>query len=320
MSDPSSRLNLIERAMQLGALAREGPRPDPTAEAQQNGINAHPAPPARVSPQLLTTQSAGNPAEVIEPLQRSNRRPVRFNAAKLAESRIGSPENLHSVTYNEFRALKRKLLPMIADPQTGAMTRNVVMVTSALPGEGKTFTAMNLAMALAAEPNLDVLLIDGDVVRSSISAYFEPSDGAGLVDLLSGKPPQLDEVLHPCADLPRLHVLFSGARHEAAPELLASRGMAELCATLSTRFPQGIVLFDTPPVLAASEATAMAAHMHHCIMVVSAGRSERSQVEAALTEVSGCPSMSLIFNRSPEWERPLNDMYSHAYAYAPERG
>lgn len=318
MSDPSSRLNLIERAMQLGALARESSRPSPTTEGQPSGINSQPVTPARSPRQVLVTPAA-NSAEAVE-LQRPNGRPVRFIAEKLAESRIGSPENMHSVTYNEFRALKRKLLPMAADPETGALTRNVVMVTSALPGEGKTFTAMNLALALAAEPNLDVVLIDGDVVRSSISAYFEPSNGAGLVELLGERPPQLDEVLHPCADLPQLHLLFSGARHAATPELLASRSMAALCASLSTRFPQGIVLFDTPPVLAASEATAMAAHMHHCLMVVAAGRSERSQVEAALTEVTACPSISLIFNQSPDWERPLNDMYSHAYAYASERG
>lgn len=317
MSDSSSRLNLIQRAMQRGALARESPRPGQAANPERVAIRAEPVSASRALDEIVTAAPSIR-ADIVEPLQQRKGQPVRLDPAKLTESRIGSPENTHSVTYNEFRALKRKLIPMAADPETGAMTRNVVMITSALPGEGKTFTAMNLAIALAAEPNLNVILVDGDVMRSSIGTYFQASDQDGLLELLTGKCQRLEEVLHPCADLPQLHVLFAGARHDATPELLASRGMAEVCAALSTHFPQSIVLFDMPPVLAAAEPAAMAAHVHHLIMVVASGLSGRDQVEAALTEVSRCPSMSVVFNRSPEWERPLNDMYSRPYAYAQE--
>ena len=318
MSDPSSRLNLIARAMQREALARESIGPAQAAEPERAAISAEAKQASRGLHQASAGPAPSIKAEVVEPLQLRNAQPVRLDAAKLMEARISSPENVNSVTYNEFRSLKRKLIPMTAAPETGAMTRNLVMVTSALPGEGKTFTAMNLAIALAAEPNLNVILVDADFVRSSIASYFEPSEGDGLLELLTGER-RLDELLHPCADLPQLHVLFSGARHDSTPELLASDAMADLCAALSKQFPESIIVFDTPPVLAASEATAIAAHVHHVLMVVSAGRSERSQVEAALTEVSRCPSMAVVFNRSPQWERPLNYTYSYPYTFAPER-
>ena len=328
MSDPSSRLNLIARAMQRGALAREEARPpqasEPervviSAEPERVVISAEPADADRERDPIPATAAPSIQGEVVEPLKLRKGQPVRLHAAKLIESRIGSPENVHSVTYNEFRALKRKLIPMTVDPDTGVMGRNLVMVTSALPGEGKTFTAMNLAIALAAEPNVNVILVDGDSVRKSIATFFHPPDGDGLLELLTGTRQRLDEVLHTCVDMPRLHVLFSGARHDATPELLASHSMEKLCATLSAYFPQSIVLFDTPPVLAASEAAALAAHVNHVLMVVAAGRSERNQVEAALSEVSRCSSTGIVFNRSPQWERPLNYMYSHPYAYAPEQ-
>jgi receptor protein-tyrosine kinase len=237
--------------------------------------------------------------------------PVHLDYAKLRASRIVMPDNKSSATYNEFRSLKRKLIPLTQDPKTGVIARNVVMVTSALPREGKTFTVMNLAICLAAERNLNVILVDGDVVRGSIAQYFHGEDQDGLVELLTQKRERLDDLLHPCVDVPGLHVFFAGRHHEAAPELLASRRMADICDALSNHFQQSIVLFDTPPVLATSETAAMAAHAHHMIMLVAAGQAGRHQVEAALTEVSRCRSISLLFNRAPQWERPLSYQYDY---------
>ena len=103
--------------------------------------------------------------------------------------------------------------------------------------------------------------------------------------------------------------LFAGSRNEAAPELLASRRMADICFSLSKHFERSIVLFDTPPVLATSETAAMAAHANHLIMLIASGQASRYQVEAALEEVCRCPSISLLFNRSPQWQRPLSEPY-----------
>ena len=310
MNSPSSRLNLIQRAMRRSALNQEGVTP-PRVAVPLTELPVH-AP----SQDLPITGSPSIGADIVGPLQVGKATPVRLDFAKAAASRICSPENQKSITYNEFRSLKRKLLPMIYEPDTGATKRNLVMVTSALPGEGKTFTTMNLAIALAAEPNLNVIVVDADVVQSSLSSHFLEPGRDGLLELLTGKRQRLEEVLHPCKNLPRLHVLFAGAQNDAAPELLASSGMAQLCASLSTHFEQSVVLFDTPPVLAAAEPAALAAHVNHVLMVVSAGTARRDRVEAALSEVSRCPSINLVFNRSPQWERPLNDAYARLYSLA----
>jgi protein-tyrosine kinase len=307
-----SRLNLIQRAMQRYALSRVAVTVD---DDPLNDTNGRPQ-------SAFSEQNEGNGAPSIprwkaEPAQIvKEAEPVYLDYAKLRASRIVTPDNKSSATYNEFRSLKRKLIPMTRDPGTGVMTRNVVMLTSALPGEGKTFTVMSLAICLAAERDLNVILVDGDVVRGSIADYFHGKDQGGLVELLTQKRQRIDDMLHPCADLPGLHVLFAGKRHDATPELLASPRMADICAALSKYFRQGVVLFDTPPVLAASEPVAIAAHAHHLIMLIAAGQAARHQVEAALTEVSCCPSMNLLFNRSPQWERPLSEPYSYTMATA----
>lgn len=310
MNPPSSRLDLIQRAMQRGALTQEAVTPPRVA------VPLTELPVQAASQDVPITRSPSIGADNVGPLQVGKATPVGLDFAKVAASRICSPENQKSMTYNEFRSLKRKLLPMIYDPDTGATGRNLVMVTSALPGEGKTFTTMNLAIALAAEPNLNVIVVDGDVVQNSLSSHFLEPGRDGLIELLTEKRHRLEDVLHPCKNLPRLHVLFAGAQNDAAPELLASNGMAQLCTSLSKHFKQSVVLFDTPPVLASAEPAAMAVHFNHVLMVVSAGTSRRDRLEAAVSEVSRCPSINLVFNRSPEWERPLNDVYARPYSLA----
>lgn len=312
MSEPTSRLNLIQRAMQqatpsreVGAVQRSSGPPQSVSTEQKRANRAQPIP-----------HRAPEPARVAREAE-----PVHLDYAKLRASRIVTPDSKSSAAYNEFRSLKRKLIPMTRDPDTGAMTRNVMMVTSALPQEGKTFTAMSLAIALAAEHNLNVILVDGDVVRGSIAAYFQGEGLDGLVEILTETRQRIEDLLHPCIDVPGLHLLFAGKRHETTPELLASRRMGDICGALSKQFQQSIVIFDTPPVLAASEPAAMAAHAHHMIMVVASGRASRHQVETALAEVSSCPSISLLFNRSSQWQRPLSDpsySYYHSSDHSPD--
>jgi receptor protein-tyrosine kinase len=305
VNQPPPRLNLIQRAMQLSNVSRETARVDGTAPVLANGRSRN-AFPEMANGEGLTPRREGDSTQVARQAE-----PVHLDSARLRASRIITPESKDSATYNEFRSLKRKLIPLTIDDQTNAMTRNIVMVTSALPREGKTFTVMNLAFCLAAERNLDVILVDGDVVRGAVAGYFDGGARDGLVELLTENRQGVAELLHPVAALPRLHVLFAGKRHEAVPELLASPRMADIRTMLAKHFPQSIVLIDTPPVLASPEAAALAAHADHLIMLVSSSQASRHQVEAALTEVSCCQSIQLLFNRAPQWQRPLTGAYSY---------
>jgi receptor protein-tyrosine kinase len=123
-----------------------------------------------------------------------------------------------SAISNEFRGIKRKLLQKVRDPQTRAAVSNLIMVTSSLPGEGKTFSSINLALSLAAERGLQVLLIDADVIRPSVGNMFMAPPTEGLTDLLTGKVGHVSDVLHRCADIPNLAVIFAYNPSANTPE------------------------------------------------------------------------------------------------------
>lgn len=315
MTEPTPRLNLIQRAMQQSSLkqptaeALADNRPEPVIEPVREAPVAKTPPPEPVKP-----ANGVAAAQVLAPAPQA----LRLNMGRLREGRMVTPDNRASVTYNEFRSIKRKLLAMMRDPDTKAMTKNVVMITSALAGEGKTYTALNLAICLASERNLDVVLVDGDVVRASISQYFDGAPSEGLLDLLTGRRQLIDEVLTRCADVPNLHVLFSGRRDDTSPELLASHRMAEVVSALSRRFRESVVVIDAPPVLATAEPAALAMHVHHLLMVVAAGQVARHHVEEALAGIAACPSISLVFNKAPEWQRAMP--YSNYYSYGDKTG
>jgi protein-tyrosine kinase len=310
MSESTPRLNLIQRAMQQASLKRApSPPENDVAVREMPEEHREPAPaPKRANGEAAAARTA--------PVRSAALKGLRLNMNRLREARVVTPDNRASVTYNEFRSIKRKLLPMTRDSETRATTKNVVMITSALAGEGKTYTAMNLAIGLAAERNLEVILVDGDVVRASLTQYFEGAPEEGLLDLLTDRRQHIDEVMQNCADLPNLHVIFSGRRDDTSPELLASRRMAEICSLLSRRFRESVVLIDAPPVLATAEPSAMAAHVNHLIMVVAAGQVARHHVEEALAGIAACPSISLVLNKSPEWQRSTPYPYYYNYAKA----
>ncbi len=315
MSESSERLNLIQRAAKrLGEQPVSETRTQPVepapAQVRREPVAAPIAraeAPAPRSPAY--NQTSAQPAN-IPGVHVSH--PVRLNLTRIRQSQIVTPDNTSSTTFNEFRAIKRKLMPLAKGPN-GAVSNNLFMVTSALPGEGKTFTAMNLAISLAAERNLHVVLIDGDVVRCSLDAYFDGATGKGLTDLLSGKCQQVSEVMHQCTDIPNLRVIFAGKHDAGAPEMLASKRMADICHDLSTRYPDRIILIDAPPVLAAAEPTALATHMHHLIMVVAAQHPSRHHVEEALTRISSCRSVMMLFNKSPHWRHTSAASYYYYY-------
>jgi protein-tyrosine kinase len=301
MSEFPPRLNLIQRAMEQA----KGGSPD----------RADHAPPTEQPEASHTMPALEKRADVAAPKVTAGKTArsefkgvVELNYPRLRESKISLPGDRNSITFNEFRGVKRKLIPLASRNSTGR-AQNVVMISSALPNEGKTFTSINLAITLAAEKNLNVILVDGDVIRSSLDGYFTGQERKGLTDLLSNSAVKLDDVLHRCSDIPNMHVLFAGAQNDTAPEMFASARMAEICHALSTRFPQSIVIIDSPPVLATSEPTSIVAHIDHLIMVVAAGRSSRHQVETSLSALSSCRSISLLFNKAPKWQRPSQGSY-----------
>ena len=325
MGEQSGRLGLIERAVQrLGARADESAvvrLPDEHDAMQKFLGGQSQSAPVREAPVPRANETGpASPAPASEVLQRGAavRPEIKAKSAKIKFGELRrrgmiTPDNLRSNISFEFRAIKRKLLASAKDSQTNTLINNLVMVTSALPGEGKTFTAMNLALALATERDLHVLLIDGDVIHPSLGTLFETTGEQGLTDLLNGNCADVAQVMHRCVDVPNMSVIFSGPRDEHTPELISSRRTAELLTDMSKRYNDRIVIFDTPPVLASAETASLAEHMHQVIMLVAAGQANHNQVRTALDHVSSCRNVSLVFNKAPKWHKIEGDPYYYYY-------
>jgi receptor protein-tyrosine kinase len=310
MTDKPESLHLIQRlAQRLGeknAKAANGTAPPQSINGfGHNGETVRF--PGESGTAFAQRQVQSQPEKSIIPSSGDNGRTVRLDLAQMRRHAMVTPDSLTSQLSNEYRSIKRKILRKARDPQTRATVKNLVMITSAVPKEGKTFTAINLAMSLAAERGLSVLLVDGDVVRPSVHSVFRSHPDVGLLDLLSGKVNRVADVTYRCADQPNLSVIFSGRPVANSPELVSSARMLEVCNELAST-PDRIVVIDTPPVLGAPEAAALAPNMHQAIVVVASDQADRHQLRRTLDSVSTCRSISLLFNKAPSW---------HEVDYAP---
>jgi receptor protein-tyrosine kinase len=237
---------------------------------------------------------------------------VQLNLGRCREEKILFPGSAEVETHNEFRAVKRRLLLAMSGVNVNTGYPNTVLITSAMPREGKTFTALNLALTLAAERDIHVLLMEGDVVNPSLHDYFTSAKvRKGLTDVLNGTVPAACEVVHPCAGVANLSVMFAGTPDPRAPELMASARMPEVLAQLSASYRDLFVVIDCSPVIS-PEPAALCAHVHHSIMVVAAEQTSRLQLQEALNHVSASPQVSLLFNKSPRW-RKHGAYYGYGY-------
>jgi exopolysaccharide/PEP-CTERM locus tyrosine autokinase len=196
----------------------------------------------------------------------------------------------------EFRIVKRQLL-LGARGATGLAEdkRQSILVCSARPGEGKTFCAVNLALSLALEKDVDVLLVDGDFTNPEILSVLGLEDGPGLIDAIAD--PSVDPDAYVIGtDLDGLSVLPAGRSVSDATELLASARTREVLASLTRGRPDRIVIFDSPPALMASPASVLAALVGQVMMVVRADETSESDLREAIGLLSGCDSVSLLLN------------------------
>jgi protein-tyrosine kinase len=297
-------LSLIERAANrlstakpAETLAPEVPRPDRPA-----AIPLHDAAPieADAAPPRPATAVVEAPAPATT-LGDDTAKPSRYLNVDLGKLQIAgfvTPTGSRTKISEEFRVIKRPvLLQAFATGDDQIEHGNLMMVTSAKPGEGKTFTAINLAMSIASERDLHVLLVDADVQRPSVFQVLGLPPQKGLLDVLSDSSMTPADVLIR-TNIRNLSLMAAGTPSLATTELLASQKMIALMQDLRTRYPDRIIILDAPPVLASSEPSVLALHVGQIILVVESGKTGRRAVEQALTHVSACPNISIIFNKA----------------------
>lgn len=272
----------------------------PVPQALRRQAPAHEAAPATqaaAAPQPAPAPQPAAPQPVAPPPQP---RAVTFSGPfahidreHLREGGLIVPEDAVTGLLEEFRIVKRELL---ADARTGAsgLSRRI-LVCSPHTGEGKTYCAMNLAIALAAERGLEVVLVDADVVQPSITDRLGIEAGEGLMDALAD-PAIQPESLVIRTDIEGLFVLPAGRATSRDAEYLASTRTAEVLDRLTQGAPDRILIFDTPPALAASPAAELAKHVGQALLVVRADETSRAALEDAQQLLSACGDIKLLLN------------------------
>lgn len=218
----------------------------------------------------------------------------------LAKAGFLTPNTQNSLKAEEFRAIKRPLLRAAFGTGLTHIRRpgnaHMVMITSPHAGDGKTFTALNLAVSIAAEHDLQVLLIDADIRSRGLSKALGITDRPGLSDLLAQANPTAETVTLR-TDMPSLSVIPAGSTMTSPAEVLASQAMTRLVHVLAEGDKNRVAVFDAPPALAASEAGVLAGHVGQVVMVAKANETSRRAIADALDMVNACPTISFVLNQ-----------------------
>jgi receptor protein-tyrosine kinase len=230
--------------------------------------------------------------------QTSSSKRVDIDMLALKDRGIVTPSDPRTQVADEFRVIKRPLIANAKGKGAAPITNaNLIMVTSALPGEGKTFTSINLAMSIAMELDSTVLLVDADVARPAVLNTLGLKPAQGLLDVLTKDSVDLSSVLLR-TNVEKLTILPSGSHHPRATELLASDAMNNLLAEMASRYSDRIIIFDSPPLLVATESPVLATHMGQVVIVVEAEKTPHATIKDALSKIGDGPVKLMVLNKS----------------------
>ena len=224
---------------------------------------------------------------------------VKIDLKHLRKAHLALVDNDNPRLYEELRMIKRRLLVNAAGLGDSPIEKgNLIMVTSSVPDEGKTFIASNLALSIAREIDRTVLLVDADIAKSDVSKTFGVDGRDGLTEYLNGES-ELNDVLLK-TDIEGLTILPSGKKVNNTTELMASNRMAELISDLSSRYKDRIVIFDCPPILVTSEAPILASLVGQVAFVVRAGSTREKEFINSVERLDHSKYVGLILNQSNE--------------------
>jgi len=284
---PENRQRVVMREVTIepmpeGSAPAPVETPEPAAVAPVASPTAQPAP----RPSLPPFEPVTFP-QVFHPV----------NRAHLREGGLIVPEGSVTALMEEFRIVKRQLLLQVGELRRGGLgaAAQRILVCSPLPGEGKTFCSTNLALAIAAERESEVVLVDADFAKPSILSTLGLPGGPGLMDALTD--PAID--VAQCVvgtDIPGLWVLPAGNATNRDTEILASSRTAMVLDRLTQGAPNRIVIFDSPPALAASPAAELAKYVGQAVVVARADQTGQGALEDAVSLLSACPNIQLLLN------------------------
>lgn len=222
---------------------------------------------------------------------------IDIDMRKLESVGFIAPPKDRAKLAEEYRRIKRPLLSNAFGKNADVVELgNVIMVASAMSGEGKTFNTLNLALSMANEMDITVLVVDLDVLNPALTRLLELDEKLGFTDVLSDPDVMLSDVIL-STNVPKLKVLPAGRRHSQANELLASEQMRRVTHELATRYPDRIVIFDAPPLLMTSEANVVAGLVGQVLLVVEAGETPQSAVKEAVALLDERKVIGIVLNK-----------------------
>jgi len=241
------------------------------------------------------------PGSTPEPQQQARgkaSRRLNLDFERLAALGFLTPESGRTQLAEEMRHIKRPLVVNACSRSNGAAHNvNLIMVTSSKPSEGKTYTSLNLAMSIAKERDKTVLLVDADVAKPGVTRILGMEKEKGLVDYLVDESLDIPDVMLK-TNVPNLRFIPAGKRHIHSTELLTSDRMKRLVQDFCTRYPDRIVVIDSPPLLATSEAAVLTGLVGQIVMVVEAEKTTQQEIEEALGLINEGASVGLVLNKA----------------------
>ena len=317
-------LSREEDALESAAVEEIAPpAAPPAAPTPANGAAAQ-----RAADPLEADSREPQPAPELEPAAESEPAPesdadkgrdsgrgqrVELDFSKFAKSGLILPFGKSTQLTEEFRHIKRDVLTLrnLEDVPNS----NMIMVTSAAPGEGKTHTAVNLAISIASERDLTALIIDADVTRPRVLDRLGVKADRGLIDLLDDPSLDVSDVMLK-TNIETLSIIPAGPRHQRSTELLSSRRMREVATELAQRYNDRIIIFDTAPLLATTEPAILVKLVGQILVVVEAEKTTKGAITSAVEMIKGHQGVGFVLNKArPQIGASLIGGYYNYYSY-----
>lgn len=308
-------MSIIEKAINKQS-ATEGDRRDPTVERAQRI--------AATDSEVTDFEHADGIEQGVSALSDDvydkNQTASHQDASTLVALDLQQLEQRHFVSLSsdrrlineEYRVIKRKLITNAFGPLSHTLKHpNLILVSSSRPGEGKTFSAINLALSIALEQDKTVLLVDSDVLRPSVAKTLNINHDFGLTDyLLSSEVKASDIILS--TNVERLKIITAGRPHHLSTELLASERMLMLVNEFASRYSDRIVIFDAPPLLGVNETAVMATMCGQAVVVVEENSTKLTEIEQAVALLPKDIAIGFLINKA---HRNQGKGYGYGYYY-----
>ncbi len=237
-------------------------------------------------------------ADIDNTTLKSQNKILNIDLERMSANGFVGLESARNLINEEYREIKRKLLQNAFGPLASTISNsNIIMVSSARPAEGKTFSAVNLALSIAAEQDKTVLLVDADVLKPNILRTLGLDPQNGLMEYLLGKVDDLSDVIYH-TNVPKLRIIPAGQSHHLSTELLASQMMKVTVEEFATRYPDRVVIIDTPPLIGINESAILANLAGQAVIVVEEGRSKLNDIQSAVERLNPDMAIGFLVNKS----------------------